>query len=150
MGHSAGKGSRELSSDSGLHNGGGGGDDGGGDDQFAGGLLVASVSECDSSAFGEDPNAFRGAESDMEEVEYSDDSDDSDEAEDDSNARAEQRRSSVYDERMKRPRSAASLQYTALADKVASDVALGGSPAQSNIIQRMTIVSFPPHFLCFV
>ncbi len=140
LGGSAEEGSRDRRSDSGLLNNGSRGD---GDSQLTGGLLVASVSECDSSAFGEDHWLAGRADDDSEEREDSDDSgDDSDDGEDGSGDAAERRPSGVYEERLKRPRSAASMQYTALADTVASDASLGGTPTQSNIIQRMTIVSF--------
>lgn len=115
----------------------GDGDGDGGSSNFGGGLLVASVSECDSSAFddgldeGEASDGSLGAE---------DDTEDSDNGSDTGGERLRQRHGSVYEDRF-RQRSPASQQFMALADTVASDVAKGGSTAHSHLIQRMTLVS---------
>ncbi|CAM9937510.1 unnamed protein product, partial [Ectocarpus sp. 13 AM-2016] len=115
--------------------GGGGGADGGGDN-FTGGLLVASVSECDSSAFGdEDSGRSGGGES-----EGSDTTDDEDDAEDELNG--SKRHGTLYDPRP-RVRSAVSQQYMELENTFASDVTMGGSPAHSSLVQRMAAVGSP-------
>lgn len=124
--------------------GGGGGDSGGG---ASGGLLVASVSECDGSTFGSDD--YSQPEGRYTEGDIHDDGDDDDDDDDNGDgdnssvsvANRLQRLGATYDERLKRNRSTASKQIMEVADMVASDVAIGGSPAHSNLIKRMTVVS---------
>lgn len=139
--------------------GGGGGGGGssarsGGSGSFGGGLLVASVSECDSGVFGDecDSSAFGDGFSEggasgggLADVEEDGDSDTDDDKEPDLAPPVAQRHGSVYEDRF-RQRSAASQQFMELADTVASDVAKGGSPAHSHLIQRMTLVSCCPSF----
>ena len=133
-------GNNGLGSDGDRPNGGGGGgssDRSGGSANCGGGLLVASVSECDSSTFDDDFGERGGS------AEEDSDTDDDKEAED----AFAQRKGSSYEDRF-RQRSPASQQFMKLADTVASDVAKGGSPAQSHLIQRMTLVSCCPNFVC--
>lgn len=125
---------------SGDCNGGGGGGSG----TLSGGLLVASVSECDSSAFGDD---FDGGDTSGGLLQPDEESEDSDDGDDISSEKLAHRQSNSYEDRF-RCRSSISQQFMALADTVASDVARGDSPAHSNLIQRMTLVSFCPNFVC--
>lgn len=119
-------------------NGGNGGNTGGGGvgDNFTSGLLVASVSECDSSAFGDEDSGRSGGE----ESEGSDITDDEDDEGDELSG--SKRRGSSYDARP-RVRSTASQQCMELANTFASDVTMGGSPAHSSLAQRMAVVSSP-------
>ena len=105
---------------------------------FGGGLLVASVSECDSSAFGDDFGEGTVTNA-LENVEEDSDTDDGKEA----GGEPVAQRGSLYEDRF-RQRSTASQQIMELADTVASDVAT--SPAHSNLIQRMTLVSLSSGF----
>ncbi|CAM9385861.1 unnamed protein product, partial [Ectocarpus sp. 12 AP-2014] len=101
-------------------------------DNFTGGLLVASVSECDSSAFGDEDSGRSGGE----ESEGSDTTDDEDDAEDELNGSG--RHGTLYDARP-RVRSVVSQQYMELENTFASDVTMGGSPAHSSLVQRMAV-----------
>lgn len=108
----------------------GSGESGVGGGSVCGGLLVASVSECDGSNLGGD-----GCSSSGEEVSEDGSEDDSYGS---SDAAAKRLRTCGPPARN---RSTVSQQLLEVADMVASDVAMGGSPAHSNLIKRMTVVS---------
>lgn len=131
----------ELGDDDGREKGGDSSTGGGNSDGFGRGLLVTSVSECSSSGGGGGQGYF-GTEESFDEEDDDDDEDDEGEVEEEEDVvDVANRRGSAYDDRSKRNQSVVSQQLMELADTVASDVTMGGSPTHSNLIQRMAVVS---------